>query len=365
MAGDSHHGFDIEVLAHLTVDMLSVAPGQVIWVWASTHSLDLVAALAYRIRARGGFWALRLIMEPLLRRIGQGVPEQYLALIPEHEIRWLADVSAIVQVRDHGGHIPDVPLLRRRAMGSEWIALIDEAARRGIRRVNVLNPTPALASACGVPLARLRELCWQAVDIDYATLDQQQERVGSLLAGTKCVRITSPLGTGLQLRIDQRPVHLDRDGIPRGEVYVAPHEDSANGVAVIDRAFIRGQPVERLRLTFAAGRVVQIAAPDPRGADSLRELLSASQGDKDAIAEFAIGLNPGATEPVGIIALDEKIGGSVHIAIGMNESFGGKNRSNLHLDLVILCPTVWLDDTLAIDRGVLRAHAGLTGSQTA
>ena len=187
----------------------------------------------------------------------------------------------------------------------------------------------------------------------YAALDKQQEQVAMLLSGAKQVHITSPLGTDLRLRIDQRPIHLDRDGIPRGEVYVAPHEDSANGVAVIDRAFVGRYLVKQLRLTFSEGRLADVDAPDPSGAGSLRELLATSEGDKDIIAEFAIGLNPGVTGPVGIIALDEKIGGSVHIAIGMNESFGGKNRSNLHLDLVILRPTVWLDDTLTIDNGVL------------
>jgi leucyl aminopeptidase (aminopeptidase T) len=99
--------------------------------------------------------------------------------------------------------------------------------------------------------------------------------------------------------------------------------------------------------------VVKIDAPDSNSVDLLRELLSVSSGDKDVIAEFAIGLNPGVSEPIGDIMLDEKIGGSIHIAIGMNERFGGRNKSNLHLDLVVLRPEVWLDKTLVIDDGIL------------
>ena len=274
-------------------------------------------------------------------------------MIPEHELRWLDDIDAIIEVRDHGEHIPDVPLPRRRAMATEWIALIDEASRRGYRRVTVLTPTPALARAYGMSLTSLRKACWRAVNIDYNTLDRQQEQVSCRLAEIKEVHVTSALGTDLRLRIDQRPVHVDKDSVPRGEVYVAPHENSANGIAVIDRAFIRGNPVERLQLTFVDGHVVEVNAPDASAVDSFCELLSASSGDKDVIAEFAIGLNPGITEPVGDIMLDEKIGGSVHIAIGMNESFGGRNRSNLHLDLVILRPTVRLDDSLVVTDGIL------------
>ena len=160
--------FDIEYLAEKTINMLSVSKGQVIWIWASTYSLKFIEALAYRIRARGAHWTLRLTSESLLRRLGQNAPEESLSLIPEHELRWLTDISAIIEVRDHAGNLPDIPLPRRRAMGAEWIALIDEAKKRNIRRIMVLNPTLALASAYGIPLERLNHLYMQAINIDDA-----------------------------------------------------------------------------------------------------------------------------------------------------------------------------------------------------
>ena len=349
----SRDEFDIETLADKTIELLSVSTGQVIWIWASTYSLDLLEALAFRIRQRGAFWMVRLVMESLLRRIGHEVPEPYLGLIPQHELRGLADVTAIIEVRDHRSDIPGVPLTRRRAMGAEWIALMHEAARQRCRRVRVYNPTPALAEAYGVPLATLRQRLWRAVNVDYAALDRQQEQVAARLARGKNVHVTSPLGTDLWLQIGEYPLLLDEDSIPRGEVYVAPREDSAEGVAVIDRLFIRGKPVERLGLTFEGGRVVKAEAPDDAGVAALWEVLASASGDKDVIAEFAIGLNPGVTEAVGDAMLDEKIGGSVHIAVGMNERFGGRNRSNLHLDLVMLCPTVELDGSPIVTAGVL------------
>ena len=161
---------------------------------------------------------------------------------------------------------------------------------------------------------------------------------------------------GLQMvLLRQRWEQPDIDDLPGGEVYVAPHEDSAEGIAVVDRRMIRGTLVEELRLTFSGGKLVEIDAPNQQGADLLRELLLASTGDKDRIAEFAVGLNPGLTEPLGEIGLDEKIGGSVHIAVGMNDNFGGRNRSNLPLDMVILRPTVWLDGSPVLTGGILEA----------
>lgn len=346
--------FDVELLADKTIEMLGVTPGQVIWIWANVYSMDFIEALAFRIRARGAFWLLRLNSEPLLRRIGQDVPQEYLGLVPEHELRWLDDIDAIVELRDHSGNIPGVALERRRAMGAEWIALIDAAARKGIRRVMVINPTPALTAAYNLPLDELQRRLLQAINVDYAAVDSRQEQMARLLEKADAVHITSAAGTDLHLRVDGRKALLDTDSLPRGEAYIAPIEESAQGVAVIDKAFFRGRFVESLRLTFSGGHVAGVEAPDSAGVEAFRELLAISSGDKDVIAEFAIGTNPGATEPIGNIALDEKIGGSVHIAIGMNERFGGRNKSNLHLDLVILKPTVRFDGRLVLENGVFR-----------
>jgi len=346
--------FDVEVLAEKTVEMLAVSPGQVIWIWANVYSLDFIEALAFRIRARGAFWTLRLTSEPLLRRIGLEVPEPYLSLIPEHEVRWMDDMDAIIEVRDHPPTIPDVPLPRRRGMGAEWLALIETAARKGVRRLMVFNPTAALASAYQLPLEELRRRFWQAVNTDCGLLDRRQENIQKRLQGTRNVHISSPAGTDLHLRVDQRPVLVDTDSIPYGEVYVAPHEESAKGLAVINKAFFRGRLVENFRLTFSAGRVVEASAPNPGDTRAWQEVMGASNGDKDVIAELGIGVNPGVVEPVGNISLDEKIGGSVHIAVGMNDRFGGKNKSNLHQDFVILKPTIWFDGKVVIENGTFK-----------
>ncbi len=345
--------FDVEILAEKVIELLGVQEKQVFWIWASTHSLDLIEALGYRIRARGAFWSVKLIFETLLQKIGKSAPQEYLGLIPDHELRWLADITAIVEIRDHGGFVPGVEPGRRKALAAEWLALIEAARQQGVRHVQVTNPTQALAAACGIDLETLRARYWPALTIDQAALDLRQEKVGKLFAASREVHILSPAGTDLKLHIDGRPIQLDREGLPRGEVYVAPWEDSAQGTAVIDCAFIQGQAVEKLRLAFRGGRVAAVDAPDPAHAEAVRKVLAVSHGDKDMIAEFAVGLNPGITQPVGDIRLDEKIRGSAHIAIGANDSFGGRNRSNLHLDLVMLRPTVILGSVILVDNGQL------------
>lgn len=343
-------GFDVERLAELVVRDLQVGSGQMLGIWASTHSLDLIEALAYHIRERGAFWTLRLTIESLLERIGKDLPEVHLANVPQHELRWLGDLDAIIEVHDHAGHIPGVTPQRRRAMAAEWIALIDEAERLGLRRLKILYPTQALARAYGLDLDEFFALVETALKVDPDVLQTAQFNLKERLSQVDEVRLTSPLGVDLRLSISGRPVFTDNQDLPRGEVYLAPHEDSAEGLVVVDLAFIRGRRIERLALRFEAGRVVEISARDAQGVQALHEVFAVSSGDADRIGEFAIGLNPNLDKPVGIAALDEKIGGSAHIALGMNTHFGGANRSNLHLDLVMLHVQIWLDgEQLKID----------------
>lgn len=346
--------FDTELLAEKIMDMLTISEGQVIWIWASTSSQELIDALAYRIRAKGAFWILRLTSEKLLKRIGQSVPKEYLSIIPNHELCWLKDVNTIIEVQDHSGSIPDVSLIRRRAMAAEWIALIDEAQKQGCRRIKVLNPTLSLATAYAMELEALNRHYLQAISVDFSMLTAWQNRVSDYLSKSNRIHITSYLGTDLHLEIGKCQVLQDRDDLPCGEVYVAPHKQSANGILVIDKLFVNRKPIEKLQLAFANGKVTQIMGANITDREALKELLSVSSGDKDVIAEFAIGLNPGVVEPIGNILFDEKIGGSIHIAIGMNSHFGGNNKSNLHLDMVVQYPKVWVDEELILENRLLQ-----------
>jgi len=351
MKGEMNMSFDIEMLADKTMETLNIAPGKVVWIWAGTKSIDFIEALAYRIRRQGAFWTLRLTSGRLSEMVARNLPDEYLSLVPGHELKWLSDIDMIVEVRDQGSQMQDIPLSRRRAMAAEWIALVDEAHRLGRRFVTVMNPSSELAAAYGIPVEQLQERYSQAINIDYSALAGRQSDICARLSAGDEVHITSSLGTDLRFRIKGRPIYLDNDSIPRGEVYIAPHEDSARGLAVIDKTFLVGKPFDKLRLIFHNGRVVDFAAPDPDGAKRFRKLLEVSSGDKDSLGELGIGLNPGIGEPTGDIMLDEKIYGSVHIALGMNEAFGGRNKSNLHLDLVILRPDLLLDGKPLIRNG--------------
>ncbi|MEM7824210.1 MAG: aminopeptidase [Candidatus Aenigmatarchaeota archaeon] len=168
------------------------------------------------------------------------------------------------------------------------------------------------------------------------------------LKGANNIRITAADGTDLTFSIKGRPI-LVADGvidktdlkhgdvglnIPDGEVFLAPLEHSANGMIIFDYVVIHGFGfVKNLKLTFKDGKVIKWSAPG-NGATIFKKFLGANTGEKDRIAELGIGTNP-AARFIGETIVDEKIFGSIHIAIGHNTgAYHGKNVASSHLDMI-------------------------------
>ncbi len=170
------------------------------------------------------------------------------------------------------------------------------------------------------------------------------------LEGAHRVHIISPKGTDVSLGIAGRP--LDKDvgvvgretalsNLPAGEVCLAPLEDQTEGTVVFDLAFMDGRRVEDLEVRFEAGRATLVGAA--REFEFVQRVVAASGAGADVIGELGIGINPAVGEPCGYTLTDEKILGTVHLALGDNEMLGGANPSTLHWDMMVLGPTVKVD----------------------
>jgi aminopeptidase len=121
--------------------------------------------------------------------------------------------------------------------------------------------------------------------------------------------------------------------IPDGEVYTAPVDDSAEGVIAFEYpGLYAGQSIAGIRLELRAGEVV--AATADRGEEFLKHILDIDDGAR-RIGEFGVGVNEGIDRFVGDVLFDEKIGGTIHLALGRAYAeCGGTNQSSLHWDLV-------------------------------
>jgi aminopeptidase len=185
-----------------------------------------------------------------------------------------------------------------------------------------------------------------------ADLSDAAERLLRELAGCRTVRLRGRAGTHLTLAVDGRPWKTDAAGpqpgeaanFPGGEIFVAPHSDGADGVLVADLTVpytVDGLVDEPVAVRFERGRVTSIEGG--RAAAMLREIVDKAGPGADVIAELGIGLNH-TLSPRGHVMLDEKAGGTAHVAIGRNTGpYGGDNESTIHVDCVFSAPEVEAD----------------------
>jgi leucyl aminopeptidase (aminopeptidase T) len=198
---------------------------------------------------------------------------------------------------------------------------------------------------------------------DYERIAEITHALHSELDGRDAVHVTSPLGTDLRLSIAGRQIAVDPGQIrapgyynlPAGECYVAPIETSANGILVVDKSFPDILIHEPIRLTFEQGRVVRIEGGAE--AEQLRAVIADAETKPHGegsrtIAELGIGTNPQA-RITGSVMTDEKVMGTIHIAIGHNAvpPYNGQNVAPIHLDGVMGEPTLVVDGKTLIDRG--------------
>ncbi|MBZ6495370.1 aminopeptidase [Natrinema longum] len=189
------------------------------------------------------------------------------------------------------------------------------------------------------------------LDADYESIAAHCEAVREQVADADEIRVTTDAGTDITFDVGGRDWFSDTgivhepgqmSNLPAGEVFISP--TTADGTFVVDGTMRpHGLLEEDHRLTFEVedGLVTHISD------DEIRETVeTASEAVEDAaynLAELGIGTNVAVTELVGSVLLDEKAGGTVHIAIGDNAGIGGETEAPIHLDGIVREPTVFAD----------------------
>ena len=204
-----------------------------------------------------------------------------------------------------------------------------------------LHPCRAYADEARLDLDAYADLVYGAAKCDLddpiAAWERQggeQARLIAIFETGSVVRLTAP-GTDLTLRIDGRRWRNScaARNLPDGEVFTGPLEDSAEGVVTFSYPGIHGgRPVDGIRLVFERGEVVEATARV--GQDALDAALASDDGAR-RLGELGIGTNYGLQRFTSNTLLDEKIGGTVHLALGSGyPETGSTNRSAEHWDLV-------------------------------
>ncbi len=226
-----------------------------------------------------------------------------------------------------------------------------------------ISHTRARREACeaGVRIATMPGILEQtfirSMNVDYNTIDMLGRKIIPYLKKAKTARITSSGGTDISFEIAGRQIFNDNGqlkkkgkfgNLPAGEVFLAPVEGTGEGIMVVDGSMAGiGLTKKPLRITFKKGYAEKF---EGFKAEELKKMLKPHGKNARNLAEFGIGTNHEA-KLSGSILEDEKVMGTVHLAIGNNESMGGSVSVQSHLDGIIKKPSFWLDDKQVMKDG--------------
>ncbi|ELZ33943.1 leucyl aminopeptidase (aminopeptidase t) [Halogeometricum pallidum JCM 14848] len=234
-------------------------------------------------------------------------------------------------------------------------------ARMDTDWVSTVHPTRSLAQQAGMSYEAYREFVYDAVLRDWAELAEEMARMKEILDEGSEVRLVKGEDTDLRMSIEGRravnsaaSVAYDSHNLPSGEVFTAPY-DPEGAVCFDVPMTLSGTRVRDVRLTFEGGEVVDFSAAS--GEDALSDVLDTDEGAR-RLGELGIGMNRGIDRFTDSVLFDEKMGDTVHLAVGraydacLPEGEAG-NDSAVHVDMIT---DVSEDSRIEVDGDVVQRN---------
>ena len=338
----------LERLADVVVGYsAAVEPGDLVVLEATPLAAPIVRETFRRIVAAGAHADVRIAVDGTVETLlGEG-NEAQLGWVSPARVEQIerADVRIVFESEYNTRSLSDADPARqaivqraRRRLGDR---LFERAAAGELRWLVTLWPTQAAAQEAGMSLAEYEDFVFRAGFLDrddpvgaWRAFGERLDALVSWLGAAQELRVVAE-GTDLRLGVDGRRwvASRGRENFPDGEIFTGPVETSVEGeIAFSFPATFQGRVLEGVRLRFEAGEVVEASAT--RGDAFLHEMIALDDGAR-RVGEFAFGLNDAITEFTLNTLFDEKIGGTVHLALGKSyPETGGQNVSALHWDLV-------------------------------
>ncbi len=329
--------------ADLLVDYcLCVAPGESILIGAEWEAKRLVVACAKAIVLRGANPVIRLDFSELDAFFLQHATEAQLSRSSPFALHDAQAVDARIRIAAE----TDTRAMSR--VDPRRQAMVDRArdpirrAARARRWVLTQYPTAAYAADADMSLEAYEAFTASAMFLDrpdpvaaWRELGESQAGLVDYMGNARDIRIEAD-GTDLTLSVAGR-TWINSDGkrnMPSGEIFTGPLESSAKGTLRCGFPVCRdGRELQGIALEFQNGVVTSARAEE--GEDYLLSMLDLDAGSR-RVGELGLGLNMGIQRFTGSILYDEKIGGTVHLALGQSyPETGGTNESALHWDLIV------------------------------
>jgi aminopeptidase len=328
----------IDEYARLLVDRsVGVQPGWQVAIRGNHLGRPLIDAVVEQIARKSAYPILQIQFEQLGGPFAREAPLDLLRVPAPLQKRIWEEVDAVISVYSpedaHEGS--DLSEERQAATQEMMAPLRERTMSLAIPWVIADWPVQSLADEAGMTLSEYEQFIFDAVLLDWDAEAERMRRIAAIFDAADEVRIEGD-GTDLTLSLAGRTGSVD-DGhinMPGGEVFYSPVEDAVNGVVEFTEfpAVYYGTEVEGARLVFRDGRVVEATARTNE--EFLLQTLDTDEGAR-TLGELGIGCNPGIQRFMKNVAFDEKIDGTIHLAVGNSYTFtGGKNKSSIHWDIV-------------------------------
>ncbi len=331
----------------LTEFSLPIQPGDFVGISASTEAEPLIRALYDAVLRRGGHPFVFVSLPGLRESFFELATDEQLDFMNPVLLEYIKQVDVLYQIIAPSNTkalsgVDPARLARHqqanRAINETYFKRIGE---QDLRWNITAWPTQASAQEAEMSLLAYTEFMYRACRLDqddpvavWQTLKKRQDKLVAWLRGKHEATVTGP-GIDLTFSFAGRPWVSDwgDNNFPAGEIFTSPVEESVNGhVAFNFPTVYGGREVSGVELTFTDGVVTDARAA--KGTDYLLSQLNLDEGAR-RLGEFAIGTNYGIQRFTGETLFDEKIGGTVHMALGRGfEEANGVNESQIHWDMV-------------------------------
>ena len=332
----------VQEYARLLVERsIDVQPGWQVMVISQPAARPLLEEVLRLIARRGAYPLVRYshVMEqlPFVTLFAEEAPMELLENpAPADQHVWdTIDAWMLLGAPENSREGADLPSERRNTIAAAHAPFLQRRLRMEIPWVTCRFPCPALAQEAGMSLKAFEDFIYGACLLDWDAEGEKMKRIKDRFDQADEVRIVG-LETDLRFSLDGRDGEVD-DGhanMPGGEVFYSPVEESTDGVVSFLEypAYQEPDLVEGVRMRYESGRVVEASATSNEAA-----LLTKLDRDDGArvLGEFGIGCNPGIQRYMKNTLFDEKMYGTIHLAVGAGlPTIGGKNQSSLHWDMV-------------------------------
>ena len=328
---------DYEILAHnLINNSVRLKKDEKVLVEYSDCGEDLLIALQNEAFNVGAMPFFKNIDRELRRTTLERGSAKMFELMADFDEKLYSSMDAIILVKGEKNvfDYAYVPTKNKQEFDRYYNNRIHMGIRLKKRWVLLRYPTPSFAQSSGMPTRDFNEYFYKVCNLDYKKLGKAMDGLKALMERTDKVRIVAP-NTDLTFSIKGLPAIkcCGECNIPDGEIYTAPVKNSINGHINFNiPAMYSGVKHENIMLQFKDGKVIKATGTHEK---ELNEIINTDEGSC-YVGEFSFGVNPYVTFSLNDILFDEKMGGSIHMALGCayDDCFNG-NKSIVHWDLIL------------------------------